>query len=135
MVKNPPAVQETWVQSLGQEDPLEKEMATHSSILTLEISWTEDLGGPQSMGLQISRHNLEIKQQQLQFTHLVISGSLEPTDYSMPGFPILHYLLEFGQTHVHRVGNAIQPSHHLLHSSCPQSFPASGSFPVSQLFT
>ena len=69
------------------------------------------------------------------FTHLVISGSLEPTDYSMPGFPILHYLLEFGQTHVHRVGNAIQPSHHLLHSSCPQSFPASGSFPVSQLFT
>ena len=40
-----PAVQETWVQSLGQEDPLEKEMATHSSILACRIPWTEDAGG------------------------------------------------------------------------------------------
>ena len=44
-VKNLPAIQETWVQSLGQEDPLEKEMATHSSILAQEIPWTEDPGG------------------------------------------------------------------------------------------
>ena len=44
-VKNLPAIQETWVQSLGQEDPLEKEVATHSSILTWEIPWTEDPGG------------------------------------------------------------------------------------------
>ena len=46
-VKNKPAMketQETWVQSLGQEDPLEKEMATHSSILTWKLSWTEDPG-------------------------------------------------------------------------------------------
>ena len=41
MVKNPPAMQETWVQSLGQEDPPEKEMATHSSILSWRIPWTE----------------------------------------------------------------------------------------------
>ena len=41
---------ETWVRSLGQEDPLEKEMATHSSILAWRIPWTEDLGGLQSMG-------------------------------------------------------------------------------------
>ena len=44
-VKNLPAIQETWVQSLGQEDPLEKEVATHSSILAWEIPWTEDPGG------------------------------------------------------------------------------------------
>ena len=44
MVKNPPAKQETQVQSLGQEDPLEKEMATHSSILAWEILWTEEPG-------------------------------------------------------------------------------------------
>ena len=49
-VKNLPAMQEmqeTWVLSLGQEDPLEKEMATHSSILAWRIPWTEELGGPQ----------------------------------------------------------------------------------------
>ena len=51
-VKNPPAMQETWVQSLGWEDPLEKEMAMHSSILAWEISWTEEPGGLQSMGSQ-----------------------------------------------------------------------------------
>ena len=45
MVKNPPAMQETWVRSLGQEDPLKKEMATHSSILAWRIPWTEELGG------------------------------------------------------------------------------------------
>ena len=45
MVKNPPAMQETRVQSLGREDPLEKKMATHSSILAWEIPWTEESGG------------------------------------------------------------------------------------------
>ena len=50
MVKNLPAVQETWVQSLGRENPLEKEMATHSGILAWRIPWTEEPGGLQSMG-------------------------------------------------------------------------------------
>ena len=50
MVKNLPAIWETGVQSLGQEDPLEKEMETHSSILVSEIPWTEELGELQSMG-------------------------------------------------------------------------------------
>ena len=49
LVKNPPAMQETRVQSLGWEDPLEKEMATHSSILAWEFPWTEECGGLQSM--------------------------------------------------------------------------------------
>ena len=50
MVKNLPAMQETWVRSLGQGDPLEKELATHSSILAWEIPWTEEAGRLQSMG-------------------------------------------------------------------------------------
>ena len=51
-------MQETWVQSLDQEDPLVKEMATHSSILAWEIPWIEELGGLQSMGLQKSQTSL-----------------------------------------------------------------------------
>ena len=52
VVKNPPARQEIWVRSLGQEVPLEEEMATHSSILAWGIPWTEEPGGLQSMGSQ-----------------------------------------------------------------------------------
>ena len=54
MVKNPPVMWETQIQSLGQEDPLEKGMATHSSILAWRIPGTEEPGGLQSMGLQKS---------------------------------------------------------------------------------
>ena len=57
MIKNLPAVQETWVQSLGQEDTLEEGMATHSSILAWRIPWTEEPGGLQSMRLQRVRHD------------------------------------------------------------------------------
>ena len=52
LVKNPLAMQETWIQPLGQEDPLEKEMTTHSSILAYKIPWTEEPSKLQSMGLQ-----------------------------------------------------------------------------------
>ena len=51
-VKNPPAMRETWVGSLGREDPLEEVVATHSSILVWRIPWTEELGGLPSMGSQ-----------------------------------------------------------------------------------
>ena len=54
LIKNLPAIQETWVRSLGWEDPLEDEMATHSSILAWEILWTEESCRLQSMGLQNS---------------------------------------------------------------------------------
>ena len=57
MVKNLPAMQETWVLSMGQEDPLEKRITTYSSILAWGTPWTEELGGLQSMGLQRVRHN------------------------------------------------------------------------------
>ena len=57
MVKNLPTMRETWVHSLGREDPLEKRMAIHSSILAWEISWTEEPGGLQSKGSQRVRYN------------------------------------------------------------------------------
>ena len=57
MVKNLPAMREIWVQSLGREDPLEKEMAAHSSILAWRIPWTEEPDGLQSMGSQRVGHN------------------------------------------------------------------------------
>ena len=57
MVKNLPTMQETLVQFLSWEDPLEKGMATHSNILAWRMPWTEDPGGLQSMGSQGVRHN------------------------------------------------------------------------------
>ena len=57
MVENLPAIQETWVRSLGYEDPLEKEMATHSSTLAWKIPWTEEPGRLQSVVLQKVRHD------------------------------------------------------------------------------
>ena len=57
MVKHPPAMQETWVRFLGWKDPLEKEMAIHSSILAWKIPWTEEPDRLQSMGLQRVGHD------------------------------------------------------------------------------
>ena len=70
-------MQETWVQSLGQEDLLEKEMATYSSILAWNIPWTKEPGGLQSVGLQRVGHDLGTKQQQQQ-----LQGSLIIWPYS-----------------------------------------------------
>ena len=60
VVKHPPAVHKAWVQSLDWEDPLEKEMATHSSILAWRIPWTEKPGGLQSMGSKKSWKQLRV---------------------------------------------------------------------------
>ena len=57
-VKNPPAMQDTWVRSLGWEDPLEKGVVTHSGILAWRIPWTEEPGGLQSMEVAKSRTRL-----------------------------------------------------------------------------
>ena len=62
-LKRLPAMQETWVRSLGREGPLEKKMATHSSILAWRIPWTEECGGLQSTGSQRVGHDLSRKQQ------------------------------------------------------------------------
>ena len=113
-------MQEMQVQSLSWENPLEKETATDSSILAWQIPRTEE-----SCRLQFS------SVQSLSHVQL-----FAPLKCSMPGYPVLHHLLEFAQTHVHWVCDAIRPSH-LCHPLIllPQSFPVSGSFPVSQLFT
>ena len=70
MVKNPPAMWETWVRSLGREDPLEDGMATHSSILAWKISWTEKPGGLRSTGLQRVEHGLGPEQQVFIYTEI-----------------------------------------------------------------
>ena len=59
MVKNLPAIQETWVRSLGGEDPLEEDMATHCHIPAWRIPWAEEPGGLQSMGSQRVRHDCD----------------------------------------------------------------------------
>ena len=74
IVKNLTVMQETLVQSLGQEDPLEKGMATHSSILTWRIPWTEEPGRLQSMGLKV-----KVKITQLYLT------LFDPVDYTVHG--------------------------------------------------
>ena len=83
MVKNPPAGQETWIQSPGRKDALEKEMATHSSILAWEIPWTEEPGRLHSMGLQRVRHNWLIHT----FT---ISASSDILQFSLANLLSLH---------------------------------------------
>ena len=65
-VKNLPALWRNQIRSLGWEEPLEKELATHSSILAWEIPWTEEPGELQSIGSQRTGHDLATKQQQLQ---------------------------------------------------------------------
>ena len=64
-----------------------------------------------------------------------VVSDCKPMDCSMPSLPVHHQLPEFAQTHVHRVGDAIQPTYSVFPFSCLQSFPASGSFPMSQFFT
>ena len=115
-----PAMWETWVQSLGGEDSLEKEMATLSSILAWKISWTEGPGGLQPMGYQ--RDTTEAQFSSVTQSCLTLC---DPMNRSMPGLPVHHQLLESTQTHVHLVDDAIQPSH-------PLSSPSSAALNTSQ---
>ena len=77
-MKNPPAMQEMWVRSLGWEDLLEKEIASHSSVLAWEIPWTEEPGRVQSMGSQRVRHDLATKQQQTLVAGLILQEPITP---------------------------------------------------------
>ena len=140
-LKRLPPMRETWVRSLGRKDPLEKEMATHSSILAWRIPWTEEPGRLQSTGLQRVGHEWAtspisylillnyifisrihkwiafikyINKDITVIVHCSVCQSClilcNPMDCSTPGFPILHYLPEFAQNHVHWVNDTIQPS-------------------------
>ena len=104
-------------------------MATHSSILAWEILWTEVSYSP-CCCKRIRQDWATVVVQLL--SCLIFS---DPMDCSSPHSPVLHCLPEFAQTHVHWVDDVIQSSHPLLPSSpFAQSFPASGSFQMSQLF-
>ena len=163
MINNLPAMQETQVQSLGWEDPLEKGMAPQSSILAWRISWTEEPGKLQSMGSRIGLFPFTV----VGMLRSVLKGSMlrgmlpscyssctvhaiqeldttkqlsllpfspvqslsrvrlcSPMNRSTTGLPVHHQLPEFTQTHVHRVGDAIQPSHPLSSPSPPAPNPS-----------
>ena len=123
-------------------------MATHSSILTWRIPWTVAFQVPLSMGSQeldmtqqlnhhhsynwrLEHHTFRNEQIQqaveneysnsmsVQFSHSVVSNSLQPMDCSTPSLPVHHQFLEFTQTHVHWVSDGIQPSHPLSSPSPP----------------
>ena len=102
-------------------------------------SWTEEPDGLQSIGLQSPTQLSDwtytrIKRfQSVQSLHHV--RLCDPMDCSTPGFPVHHQLPDLAQTHVHRVGDTIQPSHPLLSPPASNLKPASGSFPVRQFFT
>ena len=136
---------EMWVRSLGQEDCPEKELTTPSSILAWEIPWTEEL----ALRSQRVRYYLVTKQQQRRTKS--VTGEIkswyrsvaklymtlcDPMDCSMPGFSILHYLLESAQIHIHWVGDAIEPSHPLSPLLLlPPTFPSIRVFSSGRLFT
>ena len=137
MVKNPPAVQETWVQSLVWKDPLEKEMATGEGnpvFLPGKSHGKRSLAGYSPWCCKRVGPNLATKQQQyLQITEASVQFSpvtqlcptlCDPTNHSTPGLPVHHQLPEFTQTHVHRASDAIQPSHPLLSPSPPAPNPS-----------
>ena len=81
--------QETWVQSLGGEDPLEKEMTPHSSMLAWSIPWTEEPGGIQSMGSQRVRHDLATEH----MLTSILAASMHISTNSEQGLPFLYILI------------------------------------------
>ena len=138
-VKNLSAVQETWVRSLDWEDPLEKGKATQLQYPGLENSMDCIVHGVAKSQTRLSDFHFTSIQgmHSVQFSRSVVLDSFcDPMDCSTPGFPVHHQLLELIQTHVHRVSDAIQPSHPLS-SPSPPAFNLSqhqGSFLVSQFF-
>ena len=124
VVKNPPAMQETWVLSIGWEDPLEKGTAIHSSILAWRIPWTVyRVHGVAKSRTRLSNIHFHFCSciMCIQFSSVTQSclTLCNPMNSSMPGLPVHHQLLEFTQTQVHRVSDAIQPSHPLSSPSPP----------------
>ena len=135
-IKHLPAMQETWIWCLDWEDPLEKEMAIHSSILAWRNLWTNEHVRLQSTGLQRVRQDwvtslfllrLLPKAQfsSIQFSCSVVSDSLRPHGLQHARPPCPSPTPELTQTHVHWVGDAIHPAH-------PLSVPSHPAFNLSQ---
>ena len=104
-VKNLPTVQNTWVQSLGWEDPLEKEMATHSSILAWRIPWTEDPSGLQSMGSQRVGHDSLALFLHCDFNHILVISCLFAKKNFRLHLCLLHILLLYCMTSTWHIGS------------------------------
>ena len=124
----------TRAQMLAHRD-LGASLATELGCVTFTVwlcSHTQRLLDPQTTGIFMEASSHQIRSDQI--SRSVLSDSLEPMNCSTPGLPVHHQLPEFTQTHVHRVSDAIQPLILVPFSSCPQSRPASESFPMSQLF-
>ena len=147
--KNLPAMQEMWVRSLGWEVPLEEGMATHSSILAWRMPWTEEPGHSSQgwkeldttatllnflevQGSGICQHVLlkvttcyciinilPLRKRPLQTLVQFSCCHIQLLNWSTPSFPVHHQFPELAQTHVHWVGDAIQPSHPLSSLSPP----------------
>ena len=132
VIKNLPMqeTEETQVWSLGWKDPLEKEMATHFSTPVWEIPWTENPGGLQSMRLQKSQTC------SFQFNCSVVSHSLRPHElqHTRPSCPSPTLWVYSNSSPLSRSCCLTVSSSVITFSSCLQSFPASGSFLMSQLF-
>ena len=152
MVECLPAMQETWVQSLGQEDPLEKEMATHSNTLAWKIPWVEEPGRLQSAWSQRVGHDWATE---LNWTDLKVFLCIEFLSFSQSVSSVAQSCLtlrphESQHTRppcpsptpgVHSDSRPLSPWCHpaisssvVPFSSCPQSLPASESFPMSQVY-
>ena len=128
--------QEMCFPSLGWEDPLEQEKATHSSVLTWKIPWTEEPGRLQSMRSQRVGHDLAIEQQyMLLFSRQVVSDSLRPNELQPTRFlcPSLSPRVCSDSCTLSQWCHPAVSSSVITFSSRPHSFPASGSFPVSWL--
>ena len=139
-LKRLPGMWETRARSLDQEDHLKKEMATHSSTLVWRIPWRKEPGRLQSMGssqrvgldwgasLSLSAiHSVTSSEYpSVQFSSVTQACPTicDPMNSSTPGLPVHHQLPQFTQTHVHRVSDAIQPSHPLSFPSPPAPNPS-----------
>ena len=125
MVKNLPAMQGTQVQSLGQEDVLEKGMATHSSILAWRIPWTEEPGGPQSMGSQRVGHDQATNTCIFHFHFISNGGSASSKEEKLlkSQNPINLALLPHW-TGLHVTNHSSGTTHILLDQRTPQNFRA-----------
>ena len=125
MVRRLPAVQETRIQSLGWNGRV-----WQAIVHEVAKSWA----GLSDFTITFIKYKSALFVVVQSLSHLTLCS---PMDCSLPGIPVIHYLLKFAQTHVHWVDDASQPFGPLPppFSSCSQSFPVSGSFPMSQLFT
>ena len=108
--------QEMQFPSLGPEEPLQKGIATHPSILAWRIPWTEEPGGLQSIGLQSWTQLKQLStyaSDQIRSVAQSCPTLCDPMNRSTSGLPVHHQLLEFTETHIQGVSDAIQPSHPL----------------------